>query len=262
MRGELEIGLPAFVMRGAEVRMAEDREALAADSGGRERRLRTRGLADVHDARLGGRSLDRGPDRLAPQRVDDEGRTVAAASVPQSCGQVLGVEGDGFIGAQVERSPESVLVATHCDDPFCTQYPGSLNRHRPDRAGRPENEHPITGSHRSPYGHRHPTGDARYSAGGGDVVLELGGHRNCKLRRKIGALDEKAVSCGAPTLSEEVQTLPVASSNGFTAWHVGQRWMTTVEAPGGDGEVEGIERDGEDLHLSPTVDLDELGRLA
>ncbi len=253
--GNLEVRLPALVWGEGEVRMAEDGETLPTDDRGREGRLRPCGLAEVNDSRLGRGSLGGGPDRLTPQRVDHEGGSVAAACFPQPLGQIAVQERHGCIGPQLERPLEPIAVATRGDDPLRAQQPGGLEGDRPDGTGRAEDEHAISRLHRRSTGDGQPAGDARDSARGGDRFVEPVRQRNCERGKEVGALDEKAVSLSPTSFSEQVQALPVATSHGLASGHVGERWMAAVEAAGGDSEIDGVERDGDDLDRALTLHL-------
>ncbi len=122
----LEVRLPALVRGEGEVRMAEDGKTLSADDRGGERRLRPGRLADMNDPRLGRGRLGGSPDRPSPQRVDHEGGAVAATCLPQLAGQVVTLERNGRIGAQLERPPEPIGVAARGDHPFGTEQTGGL----------------------------------------------------------------------------------------------------------------------------------------
>jgi hypothetical protein len=90
---------------------------------------------------------------------------------------------------------------------------------------------------RRPSGDGQPAGDAGYSAGGCDGVVESVGHRNGERGREVDTLDEEAISDRSPSLSEEVQALHVATPDCLAAGHVGERWMDAVEETCGDGEM-------------------------
>ena len=205
--------------------------------------------------------LGRGSDRLAPQRVDHQGWPLPSTCFPQSRGQVVPLEWHGRIGAQLERSSEPSGVAARSDDTFGPELTRSLDGNRAHGARCPEDEHTIIGSNRRPSGDGQPAGDACYSARGGDGVVEPVGHRNGERGRKVDTLDEEAVSPGSPPLSEQVQELPIATSDRLAAWHVGQRWMAAVEATCGDGEIDGVESDGDDLDRPATLHINCFGGL-
>ena len=78
---ELEISAVAFLARHGEVRVAHDRELLAAHVRRAQRRLGPGGLAEVHDPGVRRRGGEHPGERLAPDRVDADGEPVAAERV-------------------------------------------------------------------------------------------------------------------------------------------------------------------------------------
>ena len=242
--------------------MTENGQALATDSRGGEGRIRAGRLTDVDDPRPGSSCLGGGLDRLTPQRIDYQCRPVAAGCLAQPFGQAASVERDGRVGAELSRALEPIVVATRGDDPFGPQQTRDLERNRADGSRRPEDEHAIVGANGCPLGEGQPAGDSGDPARGGDRILDTVRDRNDQRSGKFDALDQEAVAPDAPAVSEQIHARAVETSDRLAAWHVRQGWVASVEAPHCDGEVEGIESNGEDLDWTLGFSVDWLGRLS
>ena len=69
---QLRVRLSPDIGRCAEIGVPHDHEHLPPDWGRRQRRLRARRGAQVHEARFEARGLNRRGERLAEQRIDDD----------------------------------------------------------------------------------------------------------------------------------------------------------------------------------------------
>src|SRR5687768_13597986 len=91
MPRDLEVRVAKVLGREHEVRVAENRETLEPHRAGQKRRLRSRRLTDLDDAGARRRGIDGGADRLAPQRIDDQRRTVATACLAEPVLEIVTV---------------------------------------------------------------------------------------------------------------------------------------------------------------------------
>jgi hypothetical protein len=140
---DLAVRLRALGRRQREVRVAEDRDSLPAHGGGRERRLRPRGLADVDDPRPRRRGLDGGSEGLGPQTVHHESGAFASRRLSEPLGEVLALDRHRLVGAQLAGALETLRVPPGRDDVRSSEQAGCLHRDRPERARRSEHEHEV-----------------------------------------------------------------------------------------------------------------------
>ncbi len=189
--GDIEVRLPALVVREGEVGVAEDREPLSADGGRREGRLRPRRLADVDDSRSRGGCVHGCPHRLAPERVDDERRPVPTGCLAKLLREVVCRRARTVSSAPSSRAAlEPVGVAACGNDPLGSEQARGLDRDRAHGSRRPEYEHPVIRPHRSHLGEGQPAGDPGNACRGGHGFVDSLGHGNGELRWEIDALGE------------------------------------------------------------------------
>jgi len=107
---ELGVCGATYLRRHGEVRIPVDLQLLAPNHARSERRTGAGRLADLDDARARGRSLGRRDERLSPERVDDDGRTVTSRGLPERSGKV------GLVQALMHRPALAVFSAKYYFD--------------------------------------------------------------------------------------------------------------------------------------------------
>src|SRR5438477_1017900 len=238
---QLELGASPILGGEQEVRVAHDRQLLAAHVRGAERRLRPGRLPDVHDARVWSGVGERVRERLTPHGVDADGEAV-----------VLELLRDA-----------TELAASHGEDKVGSEQLRRLRRYAPHGAGPAEHEDAIARPHLRLPRDRHPAGDAGDAGSHTECGVGSGRQLRLQLRRRVHALGEEARLAGSSRLAEEVEERAVVTAGDrLGAGDVRQVGMATVEHAAADRDVERIERDRLDAEAVDVGKLDDLGRRA
>ena len=100
---QLELGASPILGGEQEVRVAHDRQLLAAHVRGAERRLRPGRLPDVHDARVWSGVGERVRERLTPHGVDADGEAVVLELLRDAT-ELAASHGEDKVGSEHDES--------------------------------------------------------------------------------------------------------------------------------------------------------------
>src|SRR5215211_86694 len=227
-----------------------DREAAQVERDGahrrrRQRNLQARELADLDVPGEARRRLDRGRRGLPPERVDHDVELALGRRLVRGGQIVLRVECDDGVGAALEPALEAFPAPVRRDDPARPEELRDLDRERPERAARSEDEHGVAWLQARPPRQRQPRAEARVAERRGGHVVEVRvdlEQRTLARERALGHRAERGDGLVEVDAAPVGQTADAVGADG--AW---QRRRPHVERAARLQQVEVVQPGGADI---------------